>query len=118
MLKSDGDFVKAEVVAETNAFGTSITLYTRGNKKSTNAITNIIKGYFAKKGLIDSDYSASEENCKQKGIFDEVSIEARSEEGEKAVRQLAKYLSQNKVFGFRISEYIFSKSKFKRRARY
>lgn len=118
LLKDDGDVVKAEVVAKTDDSGTSITFYTRDDRRGINAISNIIKAYFTEKGLWDSDYSISDVNYKQNGILDEVAIEAGSPKGEIAVKKLAEYLSRNKRFGFKSEEYVFKKSKLKRHSRY
>ena len=118
MLKDDGDVIKAEVVAKTSVSGTSITFYTRTDKRGISAISNIIQAYFTKKGLRDPDYSISDVNYKQNGIFDEVLLRARSTNGERAVIKLAEYLSRNKRFGFKSERYIFKKSKFKRHSSY
>ena len=118
MLKSEGDVVKAEVVAKINVSGTSIIFYTRKDKRGIDAISNIIREDFTKKGLREPDYSISDVNYKQNGIFDEVSIESKSTKGEIAIKKLAEYLSRNKSFGFKSEEYIFKKSEFKRHSRY
>ena len=46
MLKDDGDLIKAEVVAKTTVSGTSITFYTRMDKRGIDVISSIINAYF------------------------------------------------------------------------